>query len=453
MGKQLPQVAPTRIAILERGSKLLVMDRVTGRSVYVPRTSRRLLGLLGTAERRLPPDLATLRRDLMAELAGYGIGGAAPPRAGTLNTLILKLTNACNYACTYCYDYEPEETATALELQIAIRAITQGLALCNEGLQVVFHGGEPFLAFEQIKKIVLAGEKEAARLGKVLIFRGQTNLSRLTPETVDFSLQHEIHWGFSLDGPPRRNDVFRVLRSGAGTHDRFERALAQFPAFVRSCNAMATITSANYDNLLGISHYFQTQGLRGWDWSLFQPIGRGRQQAEVCFEIDKLIDSWNELFEAVAAGEFDGFAVSPVLKYLDNFLNGPGRNMCMRKGCGAGRDLLSISSDGQVEACDCIDPQGPLANLGNLKLVTLTRARDSEVARLIRSREVEQGRCEQCIWLAVCGGTCLARAQTLHGICEDECQLALNAFDRISNDLAESTRLRDYLNKCYGSTN
>lgn len=216
---------------------------------------------------------------------------------------------------------------------------------------------------------------------------------------------------------------------------------------------MATITSANYDNLLGISRYFQSQGLRGWDWSLFQPIGRGRQQAEVCFEIDKLIDSWNELFEAVTTGEFDGFAVSPVLKYLDNFLNGPGRNMCMRKGCGAGRDLLSISSDGQVEACDCIDPQGPLANLGNLKLVTLTRARDSEVARLIRSREVEQGRCEQCIWLAVCGGTCLARAQTLHGICEDECQLALNAFDRISNDLAESTRLRDYLNSCYGSTN
>ena len=84
---------------------------------------------------------------------------------------------------------------------------------------------------------------------------------------------------------------------------------------------MATITSANYDNLLGISRYFQSRGLRGWDWSLFQPIGRGRWHPQVYFEIDKLIDSWNELFDAVVSGEFDGFAVSPIIKYVDNFIN------------------------------------------------------------------------------------------------------------------------------------
>jgi len=453
MGTPLSQVAAGRIATLERGSKLLVMDRVTGRSVYVPQTSHQLLRLLGTEEDRLPPNVASLRRDLMTELAGYGVGGAVPPPAETLNTLILKLTNACNYACTYCYDYEPEETATTLELEVALRAVAEALQLCTKGLQIIFHGGEPFLAFEHIKRIVLAGEPLAARLGKRLIFRGQTNLSRLTPESVDFSLEHDIHWGFSLDGPARQNDVFRVLRSGAGTYERFEKAVAQFPEFVRSCNAMATITSANYDNLLGISRDFQSLGLRGWDWSLFQPVGRGRSHTEIYFDIEKLVGAWNELFDAVVSGEFDGFAVSPVLKYLDNFINGPGRNMCMRKECGAGRDLLSISSDGTIEACDCIDPHGPLANLGNMKLVTLTRARDSDTARLIRSRKVEQGRCERCLWLAVCGGTCLARAQSLDGICEDECQLALNAFDRISSELAESTRLRDYLNNCYGSRN
>jgi uncharacterized protein len=453
MGTQLSQVRPARIAILERGSKLLVMDRSTGRSVYVPKTDGRILKLLGTQEERLTPELARLRRELTSELADYGVGGVLPPHSETLNTLILKLTNACNYACTYCYDYEPEETATRLELEVAVRAVTEALNLCSKGLQVIFHGGEPFLAFEHVKRIVVAGEKMAARLGKRLIFGGQTNLSRLTPEAIEFSLEHGIRWGFSLDGPARQNDVFRVMRSNAGTHDRFEMALAQYPEFVRSCSVMATITSANYDNLLGISRYFQSLGLPGWDWSLFQRIGRGRMHNEVSFEIARLVDSWNELFDAVVSGEFDGFAVSPVLKYADNFINGPGRNMCMRKGCGAGRDLLSISSDGQVEACDCIDPRGSLANLGNIKLVALTKARESETASLIRSRDVEQGRCGSCIWLAVCGGTCLARAQTLHGICEDECQLALNAFDRISSHLAESTRLRDYLNNLNGSSN
>lgn len=453
MGTQLSQVGTARIGILERGSKLLVMDRVTGRSVYVPKTSGRILKLIGTEEERLSPELARLRLDVTSELAGYGVGVTLPHHSETLNTLILKLTNACNYACTYCYDYEPEETATRLELEVALRAVSEALELCSEGLQVIFHGGEPFLAFEHIRKIVVAGEEIAARLGKRLIFGGQTNLSRLTREAITFSLEHGIRWGFSLDGPERQNDVFRVLRSGGGTHARFEMALAQFPDFVRSCSAMATITSANYDNLLGISRYFKAMGLPGWDWSLFQRIGRGRIHNEIQFEIGRLLDSWNELFDAVVAGEFDGFAVLPILKYADNFINGPGRNMCMRNGCGAARDLLSISSDGQVEACDCIDPHGPLADLGNLKLVTLTSARASETASLIRSRDVEQERCGSCIWLAVCGGTCMARAQTLGGICEDECQLALNAFDRISSHLAESTRLRDYANSFYGPGN
>jgi uncharacterized protein len=453
MGIQPSPVAAERIAILERGSKLLVMDRFTGRSVYAPKTSRQVLRLLGTEEDRLPPELKSVRRKLQTELASYGIGGPVPPRSDTLNTLILKLTNACNYACVYCYDYEPEETATTLALDVAIRSVTEALESCNKGLQVVFHGGEPFLVFEHIREIVFAAEKLARRLGKQVRFVGQTNLSRLSQDTISFSQEHNIHWGFSLDGPAQQNDVFRVLRNGAGTHDRFAKALAEFPEFVRGCSAMATITSANYGNLLGISRYFQSLGLRGWDWSLFQPIGRGRSHPQVSFEIDKLVDSWNELFDAVVSGEFDGFGVSPITKYVDNFINGSGRNMCMRKGCGAGRDLLSISSDGQIEACDCIDPHGPLSDLGNMKLVSLTRARDSDTAKLIRSRDVEKERCGTCIWLAVCGGTCLARAQTLDGVCEDECQLALNAFDRISSHLSESTRLRDYLDGCYGSRN
>ena len=232
------------------------------------------------------------------------------------------------------------------------------------------------------------------------------------------------------------------------------RPLRVKPAFVRNCSAMATITSANHSQLLEVSRYFQACGLSGWDWSLFQPIGRGRQnkelRAEMDFDIEPLIVSWNQLFDAVVNCEFDGFTVSPVLKYVENFINGPGRNMCMRKECGAGRDLLSLSSDGQIEACDCIDPKGPLANLGNLKLVTLSAARESETARRIRSRQVERHKCGDCLWLAVCGGTCLARARDLHGVHEEECQLALNAFDRISQHLAESTRLVDYLNSCYG---
>src|SRR5215470_7178467 len=175
-------LSASRIAVLPRGAKLLVMDRLTGRSVYVPAAKGELLKLLSTSEKRLPPSLIDLRRQIGAELAEHGLGQAPPPRFDSLNTLILKLTNACNYACSYCYDYEPEETAANLELELALRAVEEALALAPDGLQVIFHGGEPFLRFNQIERIVLAGEALAARLGKRLIFSGQTNLSGLTEE-------------------------------------------------------------------------------------------------------------------------------------------------------------------------------------------------------------------------------------------------------------------------------
>ena len=91
--------------------------------------------------------------------------------------------------------------------------------------------------------------------------------------------------------------------------------------------------------------------MAGWDWSLFQPIGRGRSGGLFQVDIDKLCGSWGQLFDAVADGEFDGFLVQPVKKYLDNFLHGPGGNMCLRPKCGAARDLLSISANGTGSSC------------------------------------------------------------------------------------------------------
>jgi uncharacterized protein len=134
-----------------------------------------------------------------------------------------------------------------------------------------------------------------------------------------------------------------------------------------------------------------------------------------------------------------------VKKYLDNFIAGPGGNMCMRGECGAARDLLSVSADGVVEACDCIDPTGPLSGLGDLKSSTLAAARESPVAEAIRARDLSQAPCEDCIWFGVCGGTCLAHAPSVNEVWADGCALAMRAFDRISNSLVQGDRLVRYL--------
>jgi uncharacterized protein len=186
--------------------------------------------------------------------------------------------------------------------------------------------------------------------------------------------------------------------------------------------------------------------MASWVLCLFKPIGRGRSIGNA-FGLDPeaLVAAWDALFEAVEAGEFDGFPILPVKKYIDNFVSGPGGNMCMRGECGAGRDLASISANGTIEACDCIDPTGPLAGLGNLRTSTLAAARESPVAQTIRARDLSHAPCDDCIWFGVCGGTCLAHAPSLNEPWDVGCAVALRAFDRISMSLVDGDKLVRYV--------
>jgi uncharacterized protein len=426
----------------------LIMDRGNGRWAYVPADDVPLVQLLNIQDHRLPDPVRERRDALASELHEIGLGGREYGTPPDLNTVILKLTKACNYVCSYCYDLEPEDKIEHLPLETAVQVMEEALELTPHGVGIILHGGEPTLLFSLLKQIVLEGEALARRMVKRITFIGQTNLSKLNREMVDFFQEHQVQWGISLDGPPDLNDRFRVLRNGAGTYRYFERALEQFPDFVRSCGILTTVTSHNDSQLLRIARHFRDVGMRSWNWSLFQPIGMGRQQANLfSFSIDRLLDAWNELFDAVEEGEFDGMRIAPVTAYLENFLSGPGQNMCMKKDCGAGRDLLSVSADGTIQACDCIDPKGPYANLGLVQIGghrSLEKARSHERAELIRSRDITVGQCRDCVWLAVCGGTCMAHAHELNGVWGDQCQIAMLAFSRIATSLAESDALRRY---------
>ena len=451
------------LSLLPLGKKAMVMDRSNGKWAMVAAEALPLVRLLPFDKEAIPPDLRPPRAALLDALAasGLGSGPVAPRRA--FHALILKLTKTCNFRCGYCYSTEPEDGHCEMPLPIALAAVEEALQRETDApaganrpeLLVILHGGEPLLCFPLIRDLVTAGEEMAARLAKRIAFGGQTNLSRLNRNVVDFSLEHRVAWGISLDGPPELNDRFRLLAGGGGTYRYFEKARREYPEFIRTCGVLTTVTAHNQDRLLDIARHFRDCGASGWGWTLFQAAGLGRDGAGR-FELsyDRLIAAWNALFDAVEAGEFEGFEVGPVVRYLENLVCGPGTNMCMRQGCGAARELLSVSADGSIEACDCIDRKGPLAGLGLVRIGatdSLRQAAESEKARLIRSRDVTLGECAECIWLSLCGGGCLAYVPSLHGKPPGQCALARNAFTRVAASIASSSSLKRYWDSVFNS--
>jgi len=148
------------------------------------------------------------------------------------------------------------------------------------------------------------------------------------------------------------------------------------------------------------------------------------------------------LLDAVEQGEFDRFEVRPVLRYLRNVLTYRRQHMCLRDGCGAAADLVSIRVDGTIEACDCI--KDPELELGSLATMDINEALDTAAARSIRGRTTETLLpCRSCDWRVMCGGTCQAKA-SVTTIDEQQCRLAMALFPEIFRRLALSDRLLRY---------
>jgi uncharacterized protein len=206
---------------------------------------------------------------------------------------------------------------------------------------------------------------------------------------------------------------------------------------------LTTITRTNAALLLETARYVRDLGVRGWDTTLFEAHGRAEgAAAQFAPSTDIVIQSYFKLFDAVEAGEFDQMTVFPVLHYLRNVLSSQRRSMCLRDGCGAARDLVSIGVDGSIQSCDCI--ADPALSLGRMDRLEIGEALDGSVAEAIRSRSTSTlSPCHECDWRSFCGGTCLARSG-LQQIDEVECQIAMGLFPDIFRRLANSDRLERY---------
>jgi uncharacterized protein len=380
---------------------------------------------------------------IQEQLSAAGCQGGCSGSQGALNTLILKLVGYCDLACRYCYDYHAATYSRRLSNEVARRAIVDSLGRSGPLLQILFHGGEPLLAIDQIRSLVPFAQEAARAAGRTVKFTVQTNGRHFLPETIDFLLENRVAIGVSLDGPPEINDRNRVDHAGRGHFAEIETALRSDPRLQAAVGVLTTVTRTNATRLLETAKYFRDLGIKRWDTTLFQPLGRATgASAQFAPPTDAIIRSYLVLFDAVEAGDFEGMAVLPVLRYVRNVLTTERRSMCLRDGCGAARDLVSISVDGTIQSCDCIGD--PTLSLGRMDREGIGEALESPVAEAIRSRSTSAlSPCRECDWRSFCGGTCLARSG-LKQVDEQECQIALTVFPEIFRRLAQSDRLKRY---------
>ncbi|WP_326841052.1 radical SAM protein [Streptomyces sp. NBC_01558] len=407
-----------------------------------------------------------------------------PPTA-----LLLKLTGACDMACTYCYDYDAERWPGRMSAEIARRLIKECLQP-GRRLMLMFHGGEPLLRFAQIRELVDYANSTAADIGASVNFTIQTNGLHFSETVVDFLRTHRFSVGVSLDGPREIHDRHRIDHGGKGTFERIAENFSLFPDFMRREVGYITVvgTDVDADQLQETWRFFRDLGALTWKLLPADAEGRAIGNPETVQFRRLFVEFLADRLQAVLGGELEQPYITNLVQLIEPFLSLERPNMCMKMPCGASSDLLVLDAVGSVRACDSsyhssfqllprnsvMPPPGRAAlpivdtapavvgaaadRAGTVETRTapgeslLSRSRASTSARVLRAREqwlLSEAPCASCPWLHQCAGTCPARAMINNGsmfsIDDLECSTRLALFPRILADVSlPGSRLRQY---------
>ncbi len=135
-----------------------------------------------------------------------------------VTSMILLITERCNFSCTYCYGAYGEKHSE-MNLDTAIAAVNLAV---NLGVKdIVFLGGEPLLNWPLIKELTPYIES----FQKGISIRITTNGSLVTEEIAQFFDEHNVEVSVSMDGPLEEHNKTRQYKNGFGTFDAVQRGI------------------------------------------------------------------------------------------------------------------------------------------------------------------------------------------------------------------------------------
>ena len=296
-----------------------------------------------------------------------------PQKAFPLQRIVLNVTNQCNLACTYCYEYSADKISRTegkpkyMDRETAESAIDMLMreSESRPAVHVTFFGGETLLNFPLMKSSVEYAKRKAEEAGKTVEFSLTTNATLLNEEVVDFFAQHRIGVTVSMDGDRELHDRMRVFHDGRGSYDvilpRIKTLLARHRT--NSIGARVTLSSGVSHVRRIYEHLTQEVGFRAVGFSP-ATANPNRLYSIGPQKMSGILGGFEELAweyrDYAVAGRQHGFTnANDTLKELHSGIS-------KAYACGAGLGLLGVGTAGDLNLCHRF-VDSPVGKMGNVK--------------------------------------------------------------------------------------
>jgi uncharacterized protein len=295
-----------------------------------------------------------------------------PLKEFPLQRVVLNITNQCNLACTYCYEYSADRIAQTAGkpkyMQAEIAEASVEMLLQESGgrpnIHVTFFGGETLLNFPVMRTTVEYARRRATELGKAIEFSLTTNATLLNEEIIEFLSDNRVGVTVSIDGDRELNDRQRVFHNGKGSYDVIVPNIKKLLKRHRtnSIGARVTLTAGVSDVRRIFQHLTEEVG---FDAAGFSPAtaNPNRLYSIGPQKMDNVLDQFAELAwewrDYALQGKQHGFTnASDTIKELHTGIS-------KAYACGAGVGLLGVGTEGSISLCHRF-VDSPVGKMGNV---------------------------------------------------------------------------------------
>jgi uncharacterized protein len=283
---------------------------------------------------------------------------ASEDRAG-IGHLALFLTENCNLRCDYCF--ASNMIKRNISLADGKKAVDFLFDQCGDRktLGITFWGGEPFMRFSLMKKLVKFAEDKAEAAGKNIVFSIPTNATLLTEEKLDYVNEHELRLSLSIDGMAE-TQARRPTVSGNNSFPMIERAL---PRVVDKLKrhlppVRMTLIPATVHNLRRDVLFFINAGIRNvnffsapeddWDGAAMKIFLDQQMALAEDFigwiregNLSIQFGSWSTVLSRIYSAD----------RHPEKTKQGRGKEDDRMRHCGMGDRMIAVSVDGEFFPC------------------------------------------------------------------------------------------------------
>lgn len=324
-----------------------------------------------------------------------------------IKALCLNVIHDCNLRCKYCFADEGEYHGKReiMSVETGKKAIDFVIASSGprKNIEIDLFGGEPLMAFNNIKEIVDYARSREKESGKNIRFTMTTNATLLNDENMEYLDKNMSNLVLSLDGRPSVNDKVRVRFDGKGS---FNQSMPKIKEMVsrRDKNKQYYVRGTFTRENLDFYEDFKYLKNEGFDEISIEPVVlpdehnlslRKEDIPVIKEQYDKL---YHDLLESKRKGEDVKF-----YHFNIDLTGGP----CVYKrisGCGAGFEYVAVAPSGDIYPCHQF-VGNPDYVLGNLE-TGIVRNDISE--KFSKAHIYNKPICRECWAKFYCSGGCQA---------------------------------------------